>query len=143
MAALMGRQDDCSCADSRHIKDVDEFQGIRLMSSGVSKDGPLQLRPLNKCLEQSTHFLSFPDSTAADARPCELSNVIYRSITIHGLRDPELHHEVMRYGLTNFVDVGHEPSLLMLGHAALQSCYIAKKPVREEFLAHGSRRGGV
>jgi len=70
MSALLGPNlvNQCLCADSRHLKDVDEFQGNRLIKS-----------------------------KKWEALPCELSNIAHRTITIHGMRNPDLHHDILRF----------------------------------------------
>eukprot|EP00873_Tetraselmis_striata_P025667 jgi/Tetstr1/445931/TSEL_033560.t1 len=71
IAALIGLKasQECSCRDSRHVKDVDSFQGLRLLS---------------------------PDGLKADASDCDVSNVVYRTISIHGVRKPGLHHKILK-----------------------------------------------
>mmetsp|Transcript_16569 Transcript_16569/g.46247 ORF Transcript_16569/g.46247 Transcript_16569/m.46247 type:complete len:761 (-) Transcript_16569:85-2367(-) len=75
IASLVGKSlvKQCSCADSRHIKDVDGFQGLRLMDI---------------------------DGTGSDVEACELSNVVHRSLTIHGLHEASQLTQILRVATT-------------------------------------------
>eukprot|EP00951_Prasinocladus_malaysianus_P044848 scaffold586163_cov45-Prasinocladus_malaysianus.AAC.1 len=36
-----------------------------------------------------------PGDGVTVAKECEVSNAVHRALTVHGMRDPLLHHEVM------------------------------------------------